>query len=136
MNSQSSLKINDIQEKCRWSSGNSWKLITWKTCFFSHHVCVANDSSLCCNCYPFQVVPGSGHILSNFIILTLEIELKTDVVTWILRSHNPRNLVKSQNHLTQNRCYKRIFLHIWHQNSSGCIGLSWSLIWQINSQDR
>ena len=28
--------------------------------------------------YPLQVVPGSGHILSNFIFLTLENELKTD----------------------------------------------------------
>ena len=43
---------------------------------------------------------------------------------------------QSQNHLTQNQCYRRIFLHIWHQNSSGCIGLSWSLIWKINSQYR
>ena len=41
-----------------------------------------------------------------------------------------------QNHLTQKQCYRRIFLHIWHQNSSGCIGVSWSWIWQINSQDR
>ena len=49
--------------------------------FSSVFVCVANDSSLCCNCYPLQVVPGSGHILSNFIILTLENELKIDVVT-------------------------------------------------------
>ena len=49
--------------------------------FLSHPVCVANDSPLCCNCYPLQVVPGSGHILSNFIFLTLENELKTDVVT-------------------------------------------------------
>ena len=41
-----------------------------------------------------------------------------------------------QNHLTQKQCYRGIFLHIGHQNSSGCIGLSWSLIWQIISQDR
>ena len=56
-------------------------VMTWEMCFFSHPVCVTKESSLCCNCYLLQVVPGSGNILSNFIILTLENELKTDVVT-------------------------------------------------------